>query len=79
MKQYKVTPAFFENEEDYENILDLVNVDDDEDRWMATPDEFFVGEILNESEFITELCIVILDDGSERNAYFASRTPVQGE
>lgn len=51
MKKYIVELVEFENGETNPEVCDLVNVDDSSDRIMAAPDEFMVGEIVNEDEF----------------------------
>jgi len=58
MKQYKVI-SVNENPE----VLDLVNTNDVLDRFMCAPDEFEVGEIINESDFYLEEANMVDDQG----------------
>ena len=57
MKKYKVVPAF---DEDYEPIevhespIDLVNVDDESERYFASDEDFSVGEIVSEDNIYFE-------------------------
>lgn len=46
MKTFKV---YFEKGTD---IVDLINVDDESDKIPAAPDEFVIGEIINEDDII---------------------------
>lgn len=64
MKTYRVVQAIFEDGEMFENVLDLVNVDDEEDRIMAAPDEFKVGDLLEENDFFVEECNYVDDQGT---------------
>jgi hypothetical protein len=76
-KLYMVVPIFDEAGDEVTDLLDLVSIRDDEDRWMCSPfDTFKAGEILSEDEFVTELCTIVLDDDTERNAYFAFKIPL---
>lgn len=54
MKTYKVVLAVFENGETYPDVMDLVNVEDPDDRIMCATDEFVVGEIVTENDFFMQ-------------------------
>lgn len=56
MKQYKVT-SINENLE----VMDLVNIEDTSDRIMCAPDEFNLGETINENEFYIDRCNYVDD------------------
>jgi hypothetical protein len=49
----------FENGETNPEVMDLVNVNDLTDRIMAAPDEFNVGEIVNENEFYLDEAMMV--------------------
>jgi hypothetical protein len=46
MKQYKVVQV----EPDNDECIDLVNVEDEDDRMMADPDSFKIGETVSEAQ-----------------------------
>jgi hypothetical protein len=59
MKNYQVVLTVFENGETNPEVMDLVNVNDLTDRIMAAPDEFNVGEIVNENEFYLDEAMMV--------------------
>ena len=57
MKTYRATLVVFEdelNETFTGEAMDLVNVDDENDRLFADPDSFTVGELVTEDEIYLE-------------------------
>ena len=58
MKQYKVI-SVNENPE----VLDLVNTKSVLDRFMCAPDEFEIGEVINEVDFYVEEANMVDDQG----------------
>ena len=76
MKTYQVKLAVFENGETNPEVLDLVNVLDENDRIMANPDDFFVGEIITEEDFFVESCSYV-DEYCYGSGYFAFKNPVK--
>jgi len=70
MKNYKVILTVFENGETNPEVMDLVNVNDSTDRIMAAPDEFNVGEIVNENDFYLDEAMYV-DNQVYDKAWFA--------
>ena len=63
MEKYKVVLATFEDGTTYPEIKDLVNIKDKSDRFMVAPDNFKVGDVINQHEFKTILCNYTDDQG----------------
>jgi len=70
MKKYRVELVVFENGETNPEVCDLVNIEDENDRIMAAPDEFFVGEIVSEEEFKLEKSMYV-DEHTYGSGIFA--------
>ena len=73
MKTYRATLVFFEdelNETFTGEAIDLVNVDDPEERIMADPDSFTVGELVTEDEIYLEPRAYV-DENNYGTAMFA--------
>lgn len=67
MKTYKVELYNFGTEDHpvySDDVIDLVNVQDSEDRIWASPDDFTVGETLTEEQFYTETRSYVDDQGT---------------
>jgi hypothetical protein len=75
MKNYQVVLTEFEDGKTNPECIDLVNVEDPSDRIFANPDDFFVGEFVNEDEFYLKTCIVV-NEQSYGSAVFAFRKKV---
>lgn len=79
MKTYRVIrPEFIRINElgieesiDNDGILDLVNIEDDQDRILANPDDFFEGQEFWEDEFRVEECSYIDEQGNLGTTPFA--------
>jgi len=72
MKKYKVVaPDLIDPESpmgsqeivNYSEVIDLVNVEDEDDRFMANPDDFEVGEEVTEDDFYLKNCSYTDDQG----------------
>ena len=59
MKKYKVVLAIFEDGTSSADVIDLVNVDDEEDRLMADPDSFYVDDIITEKDFVMKNVTIV--------------------
>ncbi len=69
MKNYEVILTVFENGETNPEVMDLVNVNDSTDRIMAAPDEFSVGEIVNENEFYLDEAMMVNEQGYGKGTF----------
>ncbi len=69
MKNYEVVLTVFENGETNPEVMDLVNVNDSTDRIMAAPDEFSVGEIVNENEFYLDEAMMVNEQGYGKGTF----------
>ena len=71
MATYKAVAVEFVNSDDpldtevyiTDDAQDLVNIDDPEDRVMAAPDEFELGELVTENDFHMEERMYTDDQG----------------
>jgi len=73
MKKYKVVYHEFENGKEYDDILDLVNVNNDSERLMAAPDEFYLDEVIEEDNIVMKYNNYIDENGNYGKAQFAHR------
>ena len=67
MKEYKATQEFIGGEpmQDLESfVINLVNLEDENDIIMAAPDEFEIGEIVNEDNLILKECNYVDEQGT---------------
>lgn len=66
MKQYRAVQVEPENDE----CIDLVNIEDEDDRMMADPDSFIIGEVYTEDQIEMHDCDYV-DEQGVGNAPFA--------
>ena len=63
MKKYKCEQCMDRDGDPMPDCIDLVNVNDKDDRIMANPDDFIVGKTYDESEFHLEERNYTYEDG----------------
>lgn len=61
MRTFKAVLAEFESGETNPEVMDLVNINDETDKIMCAPDEFEVGDIVQEKDFYLEEQMMVDD------------------